>query len=201
MTDSHNHLRPTIKKMLLDIERVRKEPDVALKVLDIGCGNGEFCTFLDRLGFKVVGVDESHEGIKIAQETSPHVKFIEKSIYELDETDFDGKFDIITSVEVIEHLAFPNKLLKKAKMLLKPEGYLILTTPYHGYVKNLALSILNRWDDHFAIDWFFGHLRFFSVRSLTKILKKEGFINCKFFFTGRFYPISKSMISVSRMSN
>lgn len=198
MTDPHNHLRPVMKKILLNIKSAIKQQDTAPKVLDVGCGNGEFCAFLDTLGFHVVGVDDSYEGIKIAKEAFPHVKFLEKSIYELDETDLDCKFDVITSVEVIEHLAFPVKLLRKAKMLLKPQGCLILTTPYHGYIKNIALSILNRWDNHFAIDWFCGHLRFFSVKSLTKILKNEGFINNKFFFTGRFYPISKSMICVSR---
>ncbi len=201
MTDAHNHLRPVLKKILSDIMRKSESKGGSLKVLDVGCGNGEFCAFLSSMGFWVTGVDSSKDGIKIAQKNFPQVSFLEKSIYELDETDIEDKFDIITSVEVIEHLAVPGKLLTKAKRFLKPDGHIILTTPYHGYLKNMALSLVNKWDDHFAVDWFCGHLRFFSVKTLTKMMKRNGFENIRFYFTGRFHPLSKSMICVGFSNN
>jgi len=97
-------------------------------------------------------------------------------------------------VEVIEHLTYPRELLKAAKKCLKPGGRLIITTPYHGYLKNLLLSIFNRWDRHFSVQWDVGHVKFFSVKSLRSLLAEESFGEIGFNFAGRFPYVWKSMI-------
>jgi 2-polyprenyl-3-methyl-5-hydroxy-6-metoxy-1,4-benzoquinol methylase len=88
---------------------------------------------LDRLGYDVVGVEESESGIAIAQQQHPDCKFIEVSIYELPYSQLKPEFDVVISVEVIEHLFDPKQLIRSAKQCLKPGETLILTTPYHGY--------------------------------------------------------------------
>ena len=67
-------------------------------------------------------------------------------------------------------------MLKELNRVLKPGGVLILTTPYHGLIKNLLLVLFN-FDRHFN-DLNGGHIRFFTVRSLTNLLEE-----CRFFVT------------------
>ena len=82
------------------------------------------------------------------------------SVYD-DPTSLDvHRFDAVTSTEVIEHLFSPRSLPRFAARVLLPAGYLILSTPYHGYIKNLALSITGKWDRHFSPLWDGGHIKF-----------------------------------------
>jgi hypothetical protein len=55
------------------------------------------------------------------------------------------------------------------------QGYLIITTPYHGYLKNLVISLLNKWDFHFTALRRGGHNKFFSRRTITRLLTDNGF--------------------------
>jgi len=65
-------------------------------------------------------------------------------------------------VEVIEHLYSPKTYLANIYNWLKDDGYLILTTPYHGYLKNLAIALFNKFDNHFNPLWEGGHIKFFQ---------------------------------------
>ncbi len=52
------------------------------------------------------------------------------------------------AIEVIEHLFIPKELLVYAQKHLPINGHLVISTPYHGYLKNLAISIFDLWDQH-----------------------------------------------------
>ena len=54
-------------------------------------------------------------------------------------------------------------------------GEMIISTPYHGYLKNLALAITGKFDRHFTVLWDGGHIKFWSVKTLTKLLNEFGF--------------------------
>lgn len=77
---------------------------------------------------------------------------------------------------------------------MKPGGTLILTTPYHGYLKNLALALTGKMDKHFTVDWDCGHIKFFSVKTLTQMVAEQGFRNIRFAFAGRCPYLWKSMV-------
>jgi 2-polyprenyl-3-methyl-5-hydroxy-6-metoxy-1,4-benzoquinol methylase len=160
----------------------------------LGCGNGSFSNILNDLGYDVVGVEYSTSGIEIAQQQYPNCKFIEASIYDLPYSQLKPEFDVVISVEVIEHLFDPKQLIRSAKKCLKPGGTLVLTTPYHGYWKNLALALSGKMDGHFTALWDVGHIKFFSVPTLTQLLTTEGCSNIQFQFAGRFPYLWKSMI-------
>jgi SAM-dependent methyltransferase len=142
----------------------------------------------------IVGIDPSEVGINIARNNSPEIIFHNISIYDFEQKELYGKFDIITSIEVIEHLNYVSVFLKQVKKYLRPDGYFLLTTPYHGYIKNLVLSVFNLWDRHFSVRNEVGHLRFFSVKSLSGMLKDAGLSNIKLYFSGRCLYLWKSMI-------
>ena len=110
-------------------------------------------------------------------------------------------FDLVVSTEVIEHLYHPAALPQFAFKALRPGGYLILSTPYHGYLKNLAISLFNKWDSHFTAGWDGGHIKFWSKKTLTRLLISEGFSPCEFTGIGRAPFLWKSMILVVQKPN
>ena len=170
-----------------------------MSILDLGCGNGSFSNIIAHEGYQVTGVDDSKSGIQIAQQNFPDCQFIQESIYNLSPTKLGKKFDVIIAMDVIEHLFYPKELAKVAKECLNPNGHLIVTTPYHGYLKNLALSMTGKWDKHLTVLWDGGHIKFFSVPTLTTLLKDEGFTDIDFKFAGRLPFLWKDMICYAKL--
>jgi 2-polyprenyl-3-methyl-5-hydroxy-6-metoxy-1,4-benzoquinol methylase len=191
LTNAHSFLLSPLLSMLPK----NPNPEAGkLRVLDLGCGNGSLSYVIAGQGYEVVGIEESEQGITIARQNFHNCHFIQASIYDLPYTELRNSFDVVLSVEVIEHLFYPRELVKAAKKCLKPNGRLIITTPYHSYLKNLVLSVSGKMDKHFTVLWDGGHIKFFFVKTLTVLLKDEGYTNINFKFAGRFPYLCKSML-------
>jgi 2-polyprenyl-3-methyl-5-hydroxy-6-metoxy-1,4-benzoquinol methylase len=169
--------------------------DSVRSICDLGCGNGHIAGRLASLGYEVTGVDASRSGISIAQRAHPNVRFIEALI---DQNAIGDNFDLVLSSDVIEHLYRPSDLLEAAFTLLKPRGHLLVGTPYHGYLKNLALALTNRMDSHFSALHDGGHIKFFSVNTLSKLMASHSFTDLSFTFYGRAPWLRKNMICHAR---
>lgn len=168
-------------------------------VFDIGCGNGYLAAQLERLGFRVTGIDPSTSGVAQAREAHPDTRFEVGSAYDdLGERFGRGSFDVVVSVDVVEHLLEPRRLVRNAFDLLKPGGHAVVVTPYHGYAKNLALALAGRWDWHFTALWDGGHVKFWSRRTLTQLLQEPGFRVVSFQGLGRLPYLWKSMLLVAQ---
>ncbi len=169
-------------------------------VLDAGCGNGALAAELAADGYQVVGIDADAHGLDLARHRAPGVKFVQ-AVFESDPASLgvtgDGRVDVVVSTEVIEHLYAPHELVRFAFNALRPGGRFIITTPYHGYLKNLALSLVNGWDRHFSADWHGGHIKFWSRRSLSVLLEQQGFRVIGFGGVGRTPFLWKSMILIA----
>jgi 2-polyprenyl-3-methyl-5-hydroxy-6-metoxy-1,4-benzoquinol methylase len=168
-------------------------------ICDVGCGNGHITGRLASLGYEVTGVDASKSGIQIARSTYPGVKF-EESLIDRDlsaRLGLDG-FDLVISSDVIEHMYCPSDLLEAAFSLLKSGGQILVGTPYHGYLKNLVLSMTGKMDTHFSALEDGGHIKFFSVRTLSTLLLKHSFTDLSFVFYGRAPWLWKNMICHGR---
>ena len=120
---------------------------------------------LSKQGFDVVGVDPSSSGIKHAKGAFPQVTREVGSAYD-DLASRYGTFDLVVSLEVIEHCMEPRFFAKTFLSLIAPGGVGFLSTPYHGYIKNVALAVSARMDSHFTALWDGGHIKFFSVKTL-----------------------------------
>lgn len=166
------------------------------RVMDLGCGNGATSAHLARLGFDVVGVDPSESGIEIARAAFPECHFAQRSAYDDLAAEF-GTFDAVISLEVIEHCYAPRALAATVFSLLKPEGSAFISTPFHGYWKNLALALLGKFDDHWSPLWDGGHIKFWSERSLALLLRETGFSDISFDRIGRIPPLAKSMLATA----
>ena len=110
------------------------------------------------------------------------------------------KFDTIIATEVIEHLYDPEGFINFCKDALTGKGEIILSTPYHGYLKNLTLSIFNKWDAHLGPLWLGGHIKFWSRATLSQALTCAGFTVIDFKGCGRIPYFWKSMIIKGRLS-
>lgn len=164
-------------------------------VLDLGCGNGTLARKLLAMGFDVYGVDASKSGVFHANTVAPGRFFVlDVDSHELPIELAGNRFDAVISTEVIEHLYAPRSLLRLARRALKDDGTLILSTPYHGYLKNLALAISGRLDAHFTVLWDGGHIKFFSFSTLKQLLADEGFEVTGFEGAGRLPYLWKSMV-------
>jgi len=169
-------------------------------ILDLGCGNGYLVNYLIKLGYNAYGTDASEKGIAIAQKTNPDRFFVQDLSADALPAQLQPiPFDTIISTEVIEHLYNPQAFIHFCKQQLKPGGELIITTPYHGYLKNLTLSIFNRWDSHLDPLWLGGHIKLWSRKTLTKALTDRGFTVTEFRGCGRFPYFWKSMIIKAKL--
>ena len=115
-------IKDTLKKK--SINSIRN-----LKILDIGCGGGILCEPLARLGAKVTGIDENKKAIEAAKEHSKKNKLkINYKALSYDEIKLNEKFDVILSMEVLEHIDDIGILISNSKKLLKKNGIFIGST-------------------------------------------------------------------------
>jgi 2-polyprenyl-6-hydroxyphenyl methylase/3-demethylubiquinone-9 3-methyltransferase len=167
-------------------------------VFEIGCGNGSAAAFFSQSGFHITGVDVSHSGISIANQCHPSLSLFLGSAYD-DLVARYGQFPVVISLEVIEHLYDPRKFAKTAFDLLLPGGTLIISTPYHGYWKNLAIAVVGKSDLHYDPLWDHGHIKFWSERTLSVLLSEAGLVHHRFLKVGRsLSAFGKSMIAIAK---
>ncbi len=108
------------------------------RVLDIGCSEGILGILLAREGFEVVGIDVNAEAIAYADDlrsrehetTAQRLRFLVSDITRSSET--LGPFNTVFLGEILEHVCQPQILLERAHELLRPDGRLVITTPF-GY--------------------------------------------------------------------
>jgi len=136
------------------------------KLLDVGCGNGEFLARMRQQGWEVEGVEIDAKAIEWAR--AKHGLMVHQG--PLERLQFPGDmFDAITMNHVIEHVHDPVLLLRECLRIQKPEGSLVVATPNVN-------SLAHRW---FGRNWSNldapRHLRLFTRRNLKECAMRAGF--------------------------
>jgi 2-polyprenyl-6-hydroxyphenyl methylase/3-demethylubiquinone-9 3-methyltransferase len=147
----------------------------------------------------VTGVDFSASGIDRARSNFPALRFAQHDLQQPLDGGYARRFDAVVATEVIEHLLLPRMIMHNARLALRPGGHLVVTTPFHGYAKNLLLALTNGFDSHWHPLRDYGHIKFFSRTTLTQLFIESGFADLSFRTAGRFPPLGKSMVVAGRL--
>lgn len=187
--ESHGYLLPCLKEILS--RRLSRSDRV--RILDIGSGNGSITNKMDEAGYEIIGIEASQDGVQQARKAYPNLQIEFGSAYEDLRSRF-GRFDVVICLEVIEHLYSPQILARNIKSLLLPDGFAVVSAPYHGYIKNVALSLAGKWDFHHHPEIENGHIKFWSRKTLEAVMASEGLKCSEFYRLGRIPVIAKSMM-------
>src|SRR5215216_7030585 len=141
------------------------------RVLDLGCGAGRFVAALRDAGADPVGVEIAEAALERARVVAPgaDLRLLEDDgSIPLDH----GSVDLVWCSEVLEHVADGLHLLQEARRVLRPGGRILVTAPFHGRAKAVAIA-LARFDAHFDPQG--QHLRFYTRSSLAEALRAAVF--------------------------
>jgi methionine biosynthesis protein MetW len=149
--------------------------------LDVGCGSGSLMDIVRGRVESVYGCDISKAAVKTAKNKGMrsvctnlnrgHLPYRSES------------FDIITCIEVVEHVVDPLNLLRELYRVLSTDGYLVLTTPNIRYFRHLRTLLLDGTFPHTTTDtfvWGGGHFHYFTRKDLSVLLQKAGFTRLEF---------------------
>jgi len=124
--DGTNPLIEAEEQLMQPLLRRLAKPQV--RVLDAACGTGRHAQFLDSLGCKCVGVDQSKEMLKIAKSKLPNNRF---ELGSLERLPFeDDEFDLATVSLALCHLSEPTSALKELARVVRPDGTVLVTDPH-----------------------------------------------------------------------
>ena len=192
---SNSYLEPVVLRLISEACGKNPSYHTPTKIFDAGCGNGVLLGRLKAAGYTVAGCDASETGIAIAQQMLGHdVRIKRLSVYDDLAASFGCDWDVVVATEVIEHLYTPRHFVNRVRALLHPGGTLVLSTPYHGYLKNLVLAVTGTLDSHFTALWDGGHIKFWSYKTLTMLLQEAHFESFRFAGAGRLPWLWKSMV-------
>ncbi len=137
-----------------------RAPFAGLSLLDIGCGGGLIAEPMRRLGFDVTAVDASSENIGTARAHADQmgldIRYRAATVEQL-EAEGAGPFDVVLTMEVVEHVADPDAFLRTCSRLVKPGGLMIVAT-LNRTLKGLLLGkvaaeYVLRWVPAGTHDW------------------------------------------------
>ncbi|MBI2596891.1 class I SAM-dependent methyltransferase [Candidatus Daviesbacteria bacterium] len=167
-----------------------------LKILDFGCGTGDILQQVIGINpnSQYLGIDVSSIALKKAKDRFPKAKF-----YHIEDGDKiplkTSSIDFILMLDVIEHIYNTKSTIKELYRILKPGGKILLSTPYHGFLKNLIL-ISFFFEQYFDPES--AHIRQYSKKSLVSQLESTGFSVVRFDYFGRFFPVSRAMYVLAK---
>lgn len=133
--------------------------------IDVGCGSGDLLYQVQKRGWNVFGTEFTDSAVQICKDKgiSMHKGPLNTSEYK---SDF---FDVITSIEVLEHINNPHEEIENFRRILRPGGVLYITTPNFNSISRRILK--DRWH----IITYPEHLCYYSARSLDKLLTDHQF--------------------------
>ncbi|WP_219893641.1 bifunctional 2-polyprenyl-6-hydroxyphenol methylase/3-demethylubiquinol 3-O-methyltransferase UbiG [Aquisediminimonas profunda] len=156
------------------------KPLAGKSAIDVGCGAGLMSEPLARLGAAVTGIDAAAENIAVARQHAAgqcmSINYVERDI-----ADFSGQFDLVCSMEVIEHVTSPGAFLSALGSRLAPGGLMILSTPNRTGLSRLAMITLGEglgaiprgthdWNKFLTPD----ELEAFAQAAGLKVLDRQG---------------------------
>jgi glycosyltransferase involved in cell wall biosynthesis len=141
------------------------------KILDLGCSGGRLAKRLRDMGHHVTGVDVT----EIAGVHDRTDAFFKADLNRGIPLEVGSGFDVVLGADVLEHLVDPGAMLDQARDVLSPEGVAIFCVPNvaHWYPRTRSMLGMFDYDQRGILDS--THLRFFTRRSIRKLVERHGF--------------------------
>lgn len=134
--------------------------------LDLGSGEGGLCNAMHQLGFKTTGIEPSESAVLTAKKAYPEIDFVQGAI-ERDLSNYK-KFNLITLLDVIEHVSDPEKVLSELVNHLEEDGAVVVRLPIS---QTFQLDHLSEYANFFMPPF---HNTLFSKSGLKILCKKTG---------------------------
>jgi 2-polyprenyl-3-methyl-5-hydroxy-6-metoxy-1,4-benzoquinol methylase len=162
------------RKILQHVKKIK----LSGSLLDVGAGTGILVEEALREGYQAIGIEPCLWMVEQGVERGLPLK---KG--KLPDIEFTGPYDIITLIDVIEHVTDPAELLEAIRNVLNSLGYLFLVTPN---VDSLAPKIF-RWHWwHYRI----AHINYFSDKTIRLLMDRMGYEVLKIKYIGWYFPLS-----------
>ncbi len=138
----------------------KRAPFAGLRLLDVGCGGGLLSEPMRRMGFTVTGLDASEKNIGTAsahaEQGGLDIRYLNQTVEQLAESG-EALYDVVLTMEVIEHVSDPEAFLKTCASLVKPGGILFVAT-LNRTIKSYGLAIIGaeyvlQWVPKGTHDW------------------------------------------------
>jgi len=129
----HTYAYQNRRQVVIDL--VQKVAQPGAKVLDVAASQGNYSLWLAELGYQVTWNDlrsELVDYVKMKYEKGD-IEYAPGNLFDLG---FDSCFDVVLITEIIEHVAHPDQFLQKISQLVKPGGYIVMTTPNGEYIRH-----------------------------------------------------------------
>ena len=187
MPEDMGHFRRNIEKRRFETLAGLVPRDGIARVLDIGAGSGWLSEMLAGHGFSVHAVDlgldsikraslrvkkniELHRNVNISgrNRKQTQIKFCLGDIYRLPYG--EKTFDAVVASEIVEHLDRPDEALREISRIVRPDGYVIISTPYREIIEQTLCIHCNKKTPVNA------HLHSFDTKDIADMLEKAGFV-------------------------
>ncbi len=168
-----HQINPIRTKFILDSLKL---PNLnSLEILDIGCGGGILSEALAKLGGNITGIDMSQEAINVAKlhaDVSLNLEYHSISIEDFCSNNNTKKYDVITCLELLEHVPDPKDFIKNIRFLLKPGGKIFIST-LNRNLKSYLMAIVGA---EYILNWIprgtHEYSKFIKPSELAKILRR-----------------------------
>lgn len=167
-----------------------------MKVIDVGCGIGEFSSYIPA-GANFTGAELSTKSVEIAQSLGRNVKRLD-IIEAL--SDLEGKFDVVTCFQVLEHIVDLHQFFNALVKICKPDGKIVIAVPNNdGFVGDAKNNILNM-PPHHLILWNEKSIRYLanyyglSVEEYCE--ERVTSVHLRWFYTTRIHSFIKKLFGI-----
>jgi methionine biosynthesis protein MetW len=173
-------------------QKILREPDVAAdgesrtnaaasrigggaRFLDIGCGEGTLATRVRKLFTEIHGIDISEEAVQLAIRNGVRALRVNLNV---DPIPFpENHFDVVTALDVIEHVFDPMRLVREIHRVLTPRGYTVISTPNIRKIQRVLTLVRGRFPrtSYDPVGYDGGHLHYFTSQDMRALLERQGF--------------------------
>jgi 2-polyprenyl-3-methyl-5-hydroxy-6-metoxy-1,4-benzoquinol methylase len=183
------------KRLDFIVDAIKNLKQSDIKILDIGCGNGNISLALGSLGYSVTGVDIDSTSIENARKINSF-KNVQFNVLDANAFNVKDEFDAIVCSEVLEHLENPSELVQSIFSILKKDGILVATVPNGWGPREVLITKPMQWLHKNKMDTAIlkfkkilgysnhtqqssnpdlTHVQFFTAGKFKKILENAGF--------------------------